>query len=241
MWSCSSSLIFVFHTGTNKSQVPFPPCAPAFTQKLATFMNFLCSRERQAAQQGPATSDLEKLWFHSVQHSLLSPSSPKNEKSCARWSSSSRLRVAAESPRTRPAQGAVQGWPTQPECWAQGAAGGAEAAVVPGWHTGQAQTLGAKPCPKTRAQMGRRVSDPEQVVHVLKGCDLSLEEVEIRYPACSLPRAALGEAGDGPMVQLHEKSQHISDQREIGEKRWRRIGNPQWVICHLQDQSEQSV
>lgn len=39
MRSCTPSLFFVFHIGTNKSEVPFPPCSPAFPQKTATFMN----------------------------------------------------------------------------------------------------------------------------------------------------------------------------------------------------------
>lgn len=104
---------------------------------------------------------------------------------------------------------------------------------VPGWHTGLAQTLGAKPCPETRAQMSRCISDPELVLHVLRGCDPSLEEVRIRSPACSLPRAqaALGEVGEGPVVQLHGMKRVSTSviRRETGGKRWRKTGCPSGV------------
>lgn len=116
---------------------------------------------------------------------------------------------------------------------------------VPGWHTGLAQTLGAKPCPETRAQMSRCISDPELVLHVLRGCDPSLEEVRIRSPACSLPRAqaALGEVGEGPVVQLHGMKRVSTSviRRETGGKRWRKTEKPQRGTHHLQDQSDQPV
>lgn len=146
MWSCSPSLIFMFHTGTDKSEVPFPPYAPAITQKFATFMQGIVPEKgRQHSRELPP---LAPSSGSSVPHSLLSP---MNEQSCAGWSSS-RLRVPADSPRTRPAHG-------HSRAGQHGLGAGLRVllelqthTVVPGWHTGLAQTLEAKPCPKPRAQ-----------------------------------------------------------------------------------------
>lgn len=87
--------------------------------------------------------------------------------------------MAADSPRTRPAHGTLQGWPARPESWAWGAAGGADP------HSGAC--MAHEPYPKPRAWMDRSVSDPEEVLHVLRGCDLSLKEDKMRYPAAPSP------------------------------------------------------
>lgn len=102
-----------------------------------------CPRERQPAQQGPASSGLEKLWFHSVQRSLRSPSST----GCLPHERAE-LRVAADSPRTKPAHGALRGWPARPEL----CTGGADPCRVA---HGAGTDPGGKAMPQTKSSDGQ--------------------------------------------------------------------------------------